>query len=225
MAHGVATDGNRIFVTGGSAKANSNFGPGLSEMEMCEVVDGKKPEWQLVGEMEEGRSFLGSVVLDSKVYQIGGCLSEEKSTTEVSFSCSHLRSGVVWQVWDPDTRKFSAIPRSLSKRDSQGQAVVNDEIYVIGGFDNISNRLDPTKSFSRISTFDQIPFHCGEVQPGKGSVEQAFRTELASEKPRGCGLQGPALCGGRDGGEGGPQHRGGLLPVQQRVEQDEQAYD
>jgi len=125
VAHGVATDGNRIFVTGGSAKANSNFGPGLSEMEMCEVVEGKKPEWQLVGEMGEGRSFLGSVVLDSKVYQIGGCLSEEKSTTE---------------VWDPDTRKFSAIPRSLSKRDSQGQAVVNDEIYVIGGFDNISNR-------------------------------------------------------------------------------------
>ena len=95
VAHGVATDGNRIFVTGGSAKANSNFGPGLSEMEMCEVVDGKKPEWQLVGEMGEGRSFLGSVVLDSKVYQIGGCLSEEKSTTEVSFSCSHLRIGEV----------------------------------------------------------------------------------------------------------------------------------
>ena len=45
------------------------------------------------------------------------------------------------EVWDPETRKFSAIPRSLSKRDSQGQAVVNDEIYVIGGFDNISNRL------------------------------------------------------------------------------------
>ena len=85
VAHGVATDGNRIFVTGGSAKANSNFGPGLSEMEMCEVVEGAKPEWQLVGEMEEGRSFLGSVVLDRKVYQIGGCLSEEKSTTEVSF--------------------------------------------------------------------------------------------------------------------------------------------
>ena len=91
MAHGVATDGNRIFVTGGSAKANSNFGPGLSEMEMCEVVEGAKPEWQLVGEMEEGRSFLGSVVLDRKVYQIGGCLSEEKSTTEVSF-CENWHS-------------------------------------------------------------------------------------------------------------------------------------
>ena len=85
VAHGVATDGNRIFVTGGSAKANSNFGPGLYEMEMCEVVEGEKPEWQMVGEMGEGRSFLGSVVLDKMVYQIGGCLSEDKSTTEVSF--------------------------------------------------------------------------------------------------------------------------------------------
>ena len=106
---------------------------------MCKVVDGKKPEWQLVGEMGEGRSFLGSVVLDGKVYQIGGCLSEEKSTTEVN-SCGNISKLAHPQVWDPDTRKFSAIPRSLSKRDSQGQAVVNDEIYVIGGFDNISNR-------------------------------------------------------------------------------------
>ena len=89
--------------------------------------------------MGEGRSFLGSVVLDGKVYQIGGCLSEEKSTTEVTFFGQYFKTGAT-QVWDPETRKFTAIPRSLSKRDSQGQAVVNDEIYVIGGFDNISNR-------------------------------------------------------------------------------------
>ena len=71
------------------------------------------------------------------------------------------------QVWDPDTRKFTAIPRSLSKRDSQGQAVVNDEIYVIGGFDNISNRSAAVlKRFHQmITSDDQIPFHCGEVQP------------------------------------------------------------
>ena len=56
------------------------------------------------------------------------------------------------QVWDPETRKFSGIPRSLSKRDSQGQAVVNDEIYVIGGFDNISNRLAVIKRFHQITT-------------------------------------------------------------------------
>ena len=37
VAHGVTTDGERIFVTGGSAKANANFGPGLQEMEVCQV--------------------------------------------------------------------------------------------------------------------------------------------------------------------------------------------
>ena len=40
-----------------------------------------------------------------------------------------------------------------------------------------------------------------------------------------CGLQGSAVCGWRNGGEGGLEHRGDLLPVEQRVEQDEQAYD
>ena len=136
------------------------------------------------------------------------------------------RKSPTTQVWDPDTRKFTAIPRSLSKRDSQGQAVVNNEIYVIGGFDNISNRSAAVlKRFHQmITSDDQIPFHCGEVQPGKGSVEQTLGVEFASKKPRGGGLQGSALCGGRDGGEGGPLLRGNLLPIQQRVDQDEQAH-
>ena len=33
----------------------------------------------------QGRSFLGSAAVNGKVYSIGGCLSEEFSTTEVRF--------------------------------------------------------------------------------------------------------------------------------------------
>ena len=101
-------------MTGGSAKANSNFGPGLNEvgercvcsrhcrlvqMERCRVTEGLRPEWRLSATMQvtsstravltvpslrqEGRSFLASSVLGGKVYQIGGCLSEKFSTSEV----------------------------------------------------------------------------------------------------------------------------------------------
>ena len=37
VAHGVTADGDNIYVAGGSAKANANFGPGLYEMECCKV--------------------------------------------------------------------------------------------------------------------------------------------------------------------------------------------
>ena len=136
VAHGCVAEDDRIFVTGGSAKANANFGPGLYEMEFLKVEEDEKikPEWKVAGTMQEARSFLGSAVVHGKVYQIGGCLSEGHSTTE---------------VWDPTTATFTNIPHSLCKRDSQGQAVIDDEIYVVGGFDNIMNNyLDSVEKFS-----------------------------------------------------------------------------
>ena len=96
-------------------------------MELCKIpVDEKvKPEWKTAGTMSEGRSFLGSAVLDGKVYQLAGCVNEDFSTNE---------------VWDSRTGKFDHIAKCLGKRDSQGQAVVEGEIYVVGGYDNITTK-------------------------------------------------------------------------------------
>jgi len=93
-------------------------------MEACRVEE-EKPEWRTVGTMAEGRSFLGSAAVGGKVYQIAGCINEDFSTSE---------------VWDPKTGKFEHVAKSLSKRDSQGQAVVGGEIFVVGGYDNISSK-------------------------------------------------------------------------------------
>ena len=43
-------------------------------------------------------------------------------------------------MWDPKTGKFEHVAKSLSKRDYQGQAVVGGEIFVVGGYDNISSK-------------------------------------------------------------------------------------
>ena len=45
----------------------------------------------MTGKMSEGRSFLGSAAVEGRIYMIGGCLSEEFSTTE---------------VWDEKTETF-----------------------------------------------------------------------------------------------------------------------
>ena len=51
VAHGVTAVADTIFVAGGSAKANANFGPGLYEMEACRVSpeEDSKPEWKIAG--------------------------------------------------------------------------------------------------------------------------------------------------------------------------------
>jgi len=47
-------------VTGGSAKANANFGPGLYEMEMIELDENSKilHDWKVAGTMKEERTHL-----------------------------------------------------------------------------------------------------------------------------------------------------------------------
>ena len=62
-------------------------------------------------------------------------MSEDYSTTE---------------VWDPKTGKFEYVAKSLGKRDSQGQAVIDGEIYVVGGYDNITTKyLKTVEKFSQ----------------------------------------------------------------------------
>ena len=87
-------------------------------------------------------SFLGSASIDGQIYQIAGCLNEDFSTNE---------------VWSPETKSFKNISPCISKRDSQGQAVIDGEIFVVGGYDNISTKYEISKIFWQIlDTFLQI---------------------------------------------------------------------
>lgn len=146
VAHGVTVSNNQIFVTGGSAKANANFGPGLYEMEFVSLGPTGEVlhDWRIAGKMKEGRSFLGSAAVNGKIYNVGGCLSEDNSTAE---------------VWDPLTGKFSDVSRCLGKRDSQAMAVVEGEIYSLGGYDNISNiYLSSCEKYSpNLDSWQSIP--------------------------------------------------------------------
>ena len=94
-------------------------------MESCTVTPGDddKPVWRTVGKMSEGRSFLGSESVGGRVYQIAGCINEQFSTNE---------------AWDPVTGLFQPVANCITKRDSQGQAAIDGEIFVAGGYDNIS---------------------------------------------------------------------------------------
>jgi len=146
VAHSVVAGDNRIYVTGGSAKANANFGPGLYEMEYITLDEDSKVlhDWKIAGKMKEGRSFLGSAVVHGKVYSIGGCISEQYSTTE---------------VWSAETGEFTNAASSLSKRDSHGQGVLRGEIYSVGGYDNISNKyLDSVERYQpSTDTWHPVP--------------------------------------------------------------------
>ena len=58
VAHGVTAVGRRIYVMGGSAKANADFGPGLNQLEVLSFDEegGVEQKWEIEGEMNERRS-------------------------------------------------------------------------------------------------------------------------------------------------------------------------
>ena len=67
-------------------------------------------------------------------------------------------------MWDPKTGKFEHVAKSLSKRDYQGQAVVGGEIFVVGGYDNISSKYlktgekysPETNKWSRLPSINKL---------------------------------------------------------------------
>ncbi|TRY68736.1 hypothetical protein TCAL_10748 [Tigriopus californicus] len=163
VAHGVTSDDERIYVTGGSAKASRDFGPGLNEMEIlqsCSSSPGSSSntntnttttsnsisaaKWIMGSSMDVGRSYLASALLHEPddprhagdLFVVGGCLTETVSTAE---------------VYDSRTRKWRTIANTLSKRDSLALVSLDGELYAVGGFNNLENkylksaeRYDPT---------------------------------------------------------------------------------
>lgn len=168
VAHGVTSDDERIYVTGGSAKASRDFGPGLNEMEIlrpgCSSSSSttSTPQWTKGSSMNVGRSYLASTLLHEpddhrqagNLFVVGGCLTETVSTAE---------------EYDSRTRKWRPIASTLSKRDSLALVSLDGELYAVGGFDNLQNkylnsmeRYDPsTNTWTEIKSM-----HVGRRSPG-----------------------------------------------------------
>ena len=158
VAHGLVADGNRLYVTGGSAKASQDFGPGLDEMEVLTLDEDNNVEqsWTCVGSMKTGRSYLASAADGEagRVYVVGGCLTENRSTAEVYLTKSN---------------KWVNIASTLTKRDSLGLVMFDSQLFAVGGYDdhnkkylNTAERYDPDKN----AWYKVKPMQMGRRSPG-----------------------------------------------------------
>jgi non-specific serine/threonine protein kinase len=111
-AHATATDGERIWVFGGSA------GSGQLATETFVYESGI---WQPVTNFPAPREYLGGAYLDGKVYAIGGRVGSLESNT-----------GRV-DVFDPATGQWSTGPELPTPRGGLAAATLGDRIVVVGG--------------------------------------------------------------------------------------------
>jgi len=131
--------GNRIYVMGGY-----NLTDGYSNL--MQVFDINSQTWVTQDEnnrpyknMLNPRAFASAVLYDGKIYVMGG-------RNDVNPNNHYLKT---MDVYDISTGQWSAKPSMIGKRAKFCANVLNDRIYVLGGFDG-------TSYLSSIEIFDIV---------------------------------------------------------------------
>ena len=119
---------DRILILGGLDSENNRTG------ETYELLSGS-PGWTVKANMPTSRSATASVVLDGKVWVIGG----------IDFSWSDKV-----EIFDPSTNSWTSGPSLNSPRVSPVAWVSSGILYVAGGYDGV-DYLDSVESYDPVS--------------------------------------------------------------------------
>lgn len=125
---------SKIVVLGGRAE-DLSFTPSV------EVLDTHTATWSLGPDLPQGRSGLRAVVLDGKLYTIGGKAEEGRNTQRVDI----LDIARWWYDESGSTPSWAAGPSLQVARNDTGVAVVRGVLHVVGGQDSDGSPLDTTE--------------------------------------------------------------------------------
>ena len=146
---------NKIYVL--EAFSSGGF-PNQDPMSSVSIFDTEKNNWQQGGEMPANRrrAGAGAALYKGKLYLVAGIQHGHSSGTTNMFD-----------VYDPVTQTWSALPDAPHIRDHCSAAVVKDKLYVVGGR-NTSYR-DPN---NKITFFSQtmLEVDCYDFTTGKWST-------------------------------------------------------
>ncbi|MBM3782823.1 MAG: hypothetical protein FJW30_00610 [Acidobacteria bacterium] len=129
-ASGVASDGRRIYVAGGSGAA----GAGTA----FEVFDTQTREWSRLPAMPTSRNHLTAQFVGGKFYAIAGREARDVNLVE---------------EFDPATSQWRARRPAPTTRGGLASAVVNGKIYVMGGEGNSGT---PQATFRQNEEYDPV---------------------------------------------------------------------
>jgi len=112
----------------GKIYAIGGLGAGNVCLSSAEVYDPGTDTWTVLSSMSTARHYFRTEVIDGKIYAIGG--RDTSSGSGISLSSA--------EVYDPGTDVWTALPSMLGARWGMGTAVVDEKIYVMGGYDSIN---------------------------------------------------------------------------------------
>jgi N-acetylneuraminic acid mutarotase len=148
----------KIYFIGGYVP-DSSSSTGFSVLSLNEVYDPETDSWTMKAKVPTAASSSVSAVVDSKIYVLGQGLNQIYDANTDTWSLGtplpnssigvahaiaatgvnalkriYRFAGGVTQVYDPESDSWTFGADMLTKRSGFGVAVVNDLLYVIGGF-------------------------------------------------------------------------------------------
>ena len=133
-----AVVGGKIYVIGGYTGID-NRGENLKVLKVVEVYNPQTDTWERKQDMSLPRVRFGTGVVAGRIYAIGGWVHPRDRKPGMPG-----RIGLV-EVYDPDTDTWAKRKSMPTRRTRFGTAVVNDQIYAIGGhgWPQVGNRGGP----------------------------------------------------------------------------------
>ena len=117
---------NKIYTVGGKRTVNIGGYNSIQFSNTLQVYDPTTNSWSAKANMAQGREGLAAVVLNDKIYALGGA----NGSLPDSLDESYLRS---MEEYNPATNSWTSRAAMNTIRSEFGAAAVNGKIYAIGG--------------------------------------------------------------------------------------------
>jgi N-acetylneuraminic acid mutarotase len=207
----------KIYLTGGFVP-DSSSSTGFSILSLNEVYDPETDSWTTKAEVPTAVSSVTSAVVDSRIYLIMSGLNQiydaATDTWSLGTPLPHSSIGVAravgttgvnapkriyvfgggeTQVYDPESDSWTFGADMLTKRSGFGVAVLNDILYVIGGFTETFDMFWNSNVTLYATNEQYTPFGYGTVPPEIAVVSPENKTYTSSNASLAFTVNKPAL--------------------------------
>ena len=153
----VAVVRDTIYIIGGFRWPPVGLGGLGNALATIEVYQPKTNRWREKADMPNLRANFSTVVVDDKIYLIGGY-----SIALERFD-GHLKTV---EVYDPETERWDESPPMPTKNTPFGAAAVNGKIYILGSDRENGERSLDVEVFNAggVTVIDKLPVRWGELK-------------------------------------------------------------
>ena len=158
----------KIYVVGGCYTTESSPGkPAYHTVSMVNSFDPETGIWDTLAPLEVPRCYLQSVVVNGKIYAIGGSVNifgESSSTVE---------------VYDIENDRWERSDDMPARRLIFGACVLDNQIYVMGGVQSFATVNNPLKSMDRYDPAKGIWETCADMsRAASGLIVTPFKGKI-----------------------------------------------